>query len=150
MYRTILVPLDGSKRAEAILEHVQNLAERYQARIILFRVVEGRYFVPSTEEVIDLSGYKEEYRRREAEAAEYLDILKRGLTAKGIRTDTLVSHDTVVRAILEVAETENADLIAMASHGRGGLARAFYGSVSAGVLQRIDRPLLIIRSQQGG
>jgi len=38
------------------------------------------------------------------------------------------------------------DLIAMASHGRGGLAQAFYGSVAVGVLHRVDRPLLIIRA----
>jgi nucleotide-binding universal stress UspA family protein len=41
---------------------------------------------------------------------------------------------------------EEADLIAMASHGRSGLSRVFYGSVAAGVLHRVDRPLLLIRS----
>jgi nucleotide-binding universal stress UspA family protein len=40
------------------------------------------------------------------------------------------------------------DLIALASHGRGGLARVFYGSVAAGLLHRVDRPLLIIRSRK--
>ncbi len=47
-------------------------------------------------------------------------------------------------------EQEDADLIAIASHGRTGLAQVFYGSVAAGVLQRIDRPLLLIRAQDGG
>jgi len=53
----------------------------------------------------------------------------------------------VVDAILQSAEQEKVDLIAMSSHGRGGLARVFYGSVAAGLLQRVDRPLLIIRSR---
>ena len=46
-----------------------------------------------------------------------------------------------------MAARENADLIAMASHGRTGLGRVFYGSVAAGVLHRADRPLLLIRAQ---
>jgi len=52
----------------------------------------------------------------------------------------------VVETIITVAEGEGADLIAMASHGRTGLSRVFYGSIAAGVLQRVDRPLLLIRS----
>ena len=40
MYKTILVPLDGSKRAEAILGHVEELAQRYAARVIFLQVVE--------------------------------------------------------------------------------------------------------------
>jgi nucleotide-binding universal stress UspA family protein len=45
-----------------------------------------------------------------------------------------------------VAQSEGVDLVAMASHGRSGLRRVFYGSVAAGVLNRIDRSLLLIRS----
>ncbi|MCB0075487.1 MAG: universal stress protein, partial [Caldilineaceae bacterium] len=59
----------------------------------------------------------------------------------------VVEQGPIVRTILDVAERENADLIAMASHGRSGLARVFYGSVAAGVLQSADRPLLIVRAQ---
>jgi nucleotide-binding universal stress UspA family protein len=55
-----------------------------------------------------------------------------------------------VKAIIDAAERENAKLVAMASHGHGGFLRTFYGSVAAGVLQRIDRPLLLIRSRRDG
>ena len=48
---------------------------------------------------------------------------------------------------MRAARQEQAGLIAMASHGRGGMADVYYGSVAAGVLQRIDRPLLIVRAQ---
>ena len=53
----------------------------------------------------------------------------------------------VVETIIEAATNEDADLIAMASHGRGGLSRIFYGSVAAGILNRVDRPLFIVRSR---
>lgn len=46
------------------------------------------------------------------------------------------------------AEEMDVDIIVMASHGLGGLPRTFYGSVTAGVLQKIDRPLLIIRTRR--
>jgi nucleotide-binding universal stress UspA family protein len=52
-----------------------------------------------------------------------------------------------VEAIINAAEREDADLIAIASHGRSGLSGVFYGSVAAGVLHRVDRPLLLIRSR---
>jgi predicted polyphosphate/ATP-dependent NAD kinase len=48
--------------------------------------------------------------------------------------------------ILSVAKREGADLVAMSSHGRTGLARVFYGSVASGVLHNVDRPLLLIRA----
>ena len=62
----------------------------------------------------------------------------------------MVAKGPAVERILQIAEEENADLIAMASHGGGGLTRVFYGSVAAGVLNRANRPLLVIRSRQGG
>jgi nucleotide-binding universal stress UspA family protein len=66
--------------------------------------------------------------------------------AKGIAAQYRVAMGPVVKEILDSAERENADLIAMCSHGRSGLSRLFYGSVASGVLNRVDRPLLIIRS----
>jgi nucleotide-binding universal stress UspA family protein len=52
-----------------------------------------------------------------------------------------------VETILFVAQRENVDLIAIASHGRSGLSRVFHGSVAAGIMQIIDRPILIIRTR---
>jgi nucleotide-binding universal stress UspA family protein len=59
-----------------------------------------------------------------------------------------VTYGPVVEGIINLAEKEGVDLIALASHGRGGLSRVFYGSVAAGLLHRVDRPLLIIRSRE--
>ena len=146
MYKKILVPLDGSDRAEAILPHVEELAKRYDSQVIFVRVVEGDYFVPGYQEVVDISGYEQEYARRKKEVETYLEDVNRRFSAKGLNTKAVISYDSVVQSMLNTAEAEEADLIAVASHGRSGLARAFYGSVASGVLNRIDRPLLIIRS----
>lgn len=69
------------------------------------------------------------------------------LRKKGITVHAMTRNGPVVKVILDTAVKEKTDLIAMASHGRSGLGRVFYGSVAAGVVQHIDRPLLIIRSR---
>ena len=145
MYNTILVPLDGSKRAEAILRHVEDLTGRYGATVIFLRVVEP---VPLN---VGLEGaytvLREEFERRTKQAESYLAALQGKYREKGIEARTHVVHGSAVEAITETAEREGADLIAMASHGRTGLSQVFYGSVAAGVLHRVDRPLLLIRSR---
>ncbi len=149
MYKTILVPLDGSKRAEAILPHVENLALSLNAKVILFKVAEPSLML-EYDEVIDMSTYLEKSDKQKKDVEYYLTSLQEKIRAKGIEAQTLIGHGPVVRAIIDAAEQENAELVAMASHGHGGLLRTFYGSVAAGVLQRIDRPLLLIRSRREG
>jgi nucleotide-binding universal stress UspA family protein len=80
------------------------------------------------------------------EAEDYLTALRGEFREKGIEAQAVIVHGPVVEAIITTAEREGADLIAMASHGRSGLGSVFYGSVAAGVLHRVDRPLLIVRS----
>ena len=149
MYDRILVPLDGSKRAEAILPHVQKIAQDGNSQVILLNVLEhkvplGESFGPTRiqrQEIIT----DEEEQQKAAEV--YLEDLAAELRRMDIRTQCKVQFGPVVRVIGEIAEEEDASLIAIASHGRSGLARVFYGSVAAGVLQSIDRPLLVIRSR---
>jgi nucleotide-binding universal stress UspA family protein len=144
MYKTILVPLDGSKRAEAILPHVENLATCYQAKVIFLQVAERPPIIDGGNPVPDLIEYKQHLRAAET----YLAARQGEFREKGIETKILVVPGATVAEIIAAAEREGADLIAMASHGRTGLARVFYGSVAAGVLHRVDRPLLLVRSER--
>jgi nucleotide-binding universal stress UspA family protein len=146
MYSTILVPLDGSKRAETILPHVEYLAQCHQARVILLQVVEPTPLIVGPDVVYPMFD-QEDHERRTKEASVYLTARQGELREKGIIVRTAVVHGPIVEEIINTAEREDADLIAMASHGRTGLARVFYGSVAAGVLHRIDRPLLLIRAE---
>ena len=147
MYKTILVPLDGSKRAERILKHVEALAYRLNSKVIFLQVVTVPNLVGYDESAILL--YHHNLEEVAKQARSYLDSLKGEFREKGIEAKTHVVGGPVVEQIIDCALRENADLVAMSSHGRTGLARAFYGSVTAGVLNLIDRPLLIIRSRRG-
>ena len=145
MYNYILVPLDGSNRAEAILPHVEELGKRYDAQVIFLRVVES---VPISvgPEWASVPVQQEELERLTEQAVVYLTDLQEQFRTKDIEARTCVYYGPVVQAIINAAECECADLIAMASHGRSGLSQVFYGSVAVGVLHRADRPLLLVRS----
>jgi nucleotide-binding universal stress UspA family protein len=151
MYSTILVPLDGSKRAEAILPHVEQLAQRFDARVVFLQVVEPITLVVHPDVVESDGAYlrlrQEELERRTRKAESYLTALQGEFCEKGIESESLVHYGPIVDAIQDAAESEGADLITLASHGRTGLSRVFYGSVAAGVLHRVDRPLVLIRSR---
>lgn len=137
----IVVPLDGSSLAEAALPPVVALAKVLGAELLLLEVVplptyafyhEGAMlaaFDPG--EVID-------------ESESYLDGVARRLREDGIYARTRVELAKPEVAIAEVAAQEKAGLIAMATHGRSGLARLVLGSVATGTLRRTGVPLLLI------
>jgi nucleotide-binding universal stress UspA family protein len=146
MYHKILVPLDGSKRAEKILPHVEELALRFKAKVIFLNVIEYKAVPAGEDQYINLSAQELDQVKKQAET--YLSGIQKEFSGKNIESQSGVIYGAVVEGIINIAALEGVDLIALASHGRGGLARVFYGSVAAGLLHRVDRPLLIIRSRQ--
>ena len=145
MFDLILVPLDGSKRAESILAHVEALADCVGSEIVLMQVVEP-ILMP-----YDPQGYlpeldAERTANRRKEASDYLEGIAAPLQHKGYNVRTRIEEGSVVEAILEVCKMEKPRLIALASHGRTGLARAFYGSVTDAVLHQCTCPMLVVRS----
>lgn len=145
MYKTILVPLDSSTRAEAILPYVESLAQSYGARVIFMGVVEPMPIMVPYDGIYPPFD-QEAHLQRTDEMDAYLAAKRGEFREKGIEAKTYLGHGPVVEEIINTAEREDVDLIAMASHGRTGLSRVFYGSVAAGVLHRVNRPLLLIRS----
>jgi nucleotide-binding universal stress UspA family protein len=148
MYNRILVPLDGSQRAEAILPHVAELAGRFAAEVVLVQVIEP-FPAVSAPGVPALSLPIADIDEHTAAAEIYLAGIKDELGQQGLRVRLLVPYGHVVDQIIAAASQEEADLIAIASHGRGGLAQLFYGSVASALLQRVDQPLLMVRSRDG-
>ncbi len=145
MYKVILVPLDGSERAEAILPHADDLARCYQAKVVFLQVVEPEPLIIGPDVVYPMIN-QDMMEERTKTAETYLATKQAEFRARGIEVETYVVHGPVVEEIITYADRTKADLIAMASHGRTGLSRVFYGSVAAGVLNKVDRPLFLIRS----
>ena len=147
MYKRILVPLDGSPRAERILPHVEELALACSSTVILLRVVDPVHVMLSSGSSRADASYAE-LEKRTKKAKAYLEEQKEALEDKGIKTEIRVEHGTTVDSIIQIGAEEDVKLIAIASHGYGGLARVFYGSVAAGLLQRVDRPIMIVRARR--
>lgn len=146
----ILITLDGSPLAEAVLEPARRVASRLGAAVLLLRVVEsdlslGSPYLP------EVARQQEEHYEAMAETSEvYLDDVAQRLTADGIEVaGRLVRTGAPTVAISQVAE-EEADMVAMATHGRGGLRRWFLGSVSDKVLRQGTLPMLLVRPEDQG
>jgi nucleotide-binding universal stress UspA family protein len=145
MYHCILVPLDGSKRAEAILPHVEEFALRFNTKLVFLQVVEPPSIMMGSETSY-LEGFQEQMEEIAKEAELYLNTINEEFLKKGAKSKILVTHGPVADGIVNTTRSVGADLIAIASHGRTGLSRVFYGSVAAGILHRAEGPLLLIRS----
>jgi nucleotide-binding universal stress UspA family protein len=137
--------LDGSKLAETALPHAESLASRYDATLLLLSVV-NTPTINRGPGMGSLQVFEAEFEARRQEAEQYLQKLSNSLSKRNIRSETVVGLEPVVRSIVAQAKQSAVDLVVIASHGRGGLGRVFFGSVAAGVLNRIEQPLMVIRS----
>ena len=144
MYKKILVPLNGSHRSEKILPHVEELAKRYGSNVIFPRVV--RYPKIAAYNGMEIGTYHKHCEEVIESARTQLNLLAGEFRKKGIDAEVHATVGPIVREIVDMAVSQDVDLITMSSHGRSGLSRVFYGSVAAGVLHQIDRPILMIRS----
>jgi nucleotide-binding universal stress UspA family protein len=140
----MLVPLDGSLSAEAILPFAEQVAGPLDAEVVLFRVVEP----PSPIELVASAGVvsPDTFTLRDIDAKRYLSEIARRLSKKGIRVRTRVMVGSAAEEILGAARSTSADLIAMATHGRSGVGRALFGSVAESVLRASPVPVLLIRT----
>ena len=144
MYTNILVPLDGSKRAEAIIDHALHVAKQNNAKVMLLKVEDP--VMLDRDEVIDFPEYRMKLQTQKKQTLSYLNKVQELFIREDIQSDSLIAYGPVVRSILAAATETHTDLIAMATHGIGGLKRVSYGSVAAGVLQAAEIPILLIRS----
>jgi nucleotide-binding universal stress UspA family protein len=135
MLERILVPLDGSVTAEAILPHLRRLLRRHDSEVILLRAAEA----PLTE----LPPVALETAL--GAAREYLLGKQERLEQEGVRVRVEARLGPAAGTILEVARERNVSLIAMATHGRTGLTRALFGSVAEHVLLKCTVPVLAVR-----
>jgi nucleotide-binding universal stress UspA family protein len=143
MYKRMLVPLDGSGSAEAILPFAEQVAGPLDAEVVLLRVVEPM----SPLELVASAGVvvPDSFSVRGMEAKQYLSEVERRLSKKGLRVHTRVAHGPPAEEILSAAQVSRADLIAMATHGRSGVSRVLFGSVAEAVLRGSPVPVLLIR-----
>ena len=131
--KRILVPLDGSDLAEAILPVVARLARDHDAEVVLLEVLGGQRTREAEHEV-------------ERQAGGYLEQAVASLRGRGLRrVQRRVWYGEADQAIANATVREQADLVAMSTHGRSGLDRLRFGSVAESVVRRAPVPVLLVR-----
>ena len=146
VYGRILVTLDGSPESREILPLARGLAHVTGARLTLFRVIPPHFSLSSpftSHASHEFGGFEsEETAAREALEKEAASLREEGFT---VEVETLTGAHPA-EGILEFAERGDVDVVAMATHGRGGVARLVLGSVADKVIRGGNTPVLLHRA----
>jgi nucleotide-binding universal stress UspA family protein len=143
MYRRLLVPLDGSRLAEAVLPAVERLGQLCQATVVLLHVLERG--APA-------AVHGERHLQAQEEAEAYLDEVAGRLQEQQLAVETHtheVPEGDVPRSIAAHATEVRADLTVLCTHGSGGVRQLLFGSVAQQVLKHGTIPVLLVRASDG-
>jgi len=140
MYDRILVPTDGSPGSRGVIEHAAELAEIHEATLHgLYVVNTASYASFSMESTWE--GIGDMLRDEGEEALRAVESVARDR----VPVETAVLEGSPSRKIVRYAEQEECDLIAMGTHGRGGIDRLLLGSVAERVVRSSEVPVLTVR-----
>lgn len=141
MYKKILVALDTSPVDQSLLPHVAALAKIHHSHLILVHVAEG--WVARHYNELQLKESDEMIKDRE-----YMENAAKELRAHGLSVSTILALGEPSQEILNIAEKEQCDLIAMTSHGHRFFADLILGSTIEEVRHQSNIPLLIVKKKK--
>jgi len=139
----ILVPLDGSEHSLAVLPFIEDLAKAIDASLVLLHVVS-----PPATYVGIAAGFitmGDTLDQQLEWAKQFLARIVKEVQRRGLRASQVVVVGLGASDIVQVAQHEEADLIALSTHGSSGLARWVMGSVADGVVHQTKLPCLVVR-----
>lgn len=144
MFKRILIPLDGSELAECALKVVKSMVEPKDCELVLLRVAAHQFSTFYLDDPEVVRGLLEADR---TQCLSYLQVVASDLSKLGYPAKTIVRDGLAPQLILETAETEGADLIAMSTHGRTGMSRWLIGSVADKIVHGSKVPVLLVRPE---
>ena len=150
--KNILITLDGSLLAETALEPGMAMARLLEGRTTLLQVDQDANLGAIELSMLELAeaGLSHHIQQEAGDdhLVSYLNRVAEPYRQEGLSVETVVMEGTPARSILDFAEAEEIDLIVMSTHGRTGLGRWVYGSVTEKVLRSTEAAMLIIRSSE--
>ncbi len=135
MFKKILVCLDGSSFSEQVLHYASEEATAASKKLVLLHVADIATMLPEPDQVA----------AEKAKVKTYLNKKAQPLKEMGIDTECVVIVGHPGPAIVDYSEKSGIDLIAIATHGRGGMTRIIFGSVAEYVIRNSKLPILLIR-----
>lgn len=143
MFKRVLIPLDGSQFAEKVLLELPRFIEPGKSWVELVGVLEIGRYAPAMAEYGPLRALAELRSQYES----YFEQTRQTLQEKGYLVNTAIVEGDAAEAIINSANLCDADLIAMTTHGRSGIARWTLGSIADRVIHNTSLPVLLIHSQ---
>lgn len=149
-----LIPLDGSSFGESVLPYVEYLAQKLSLELVLLRILQLSDVYPPLADApmaadpgsARVQAIAEE--AAEAEIVRYLEERTARLTGKGINARwQMIRGDTPARRVADLAQEYSDNMIALASHGRSGVARWVMGSVAEELIRATGDLVLVIPSE---
>ena len=139
---SVLLPTDGSSFSESVIDEALAILGEPKPDVRLIQVLEHPAWAANSMN----AGLVSEYLDASREAAQnHLDEMAAKLRERGYSAEAELRSGSAADGILESAAQNRVHMIAIATHGRGGVGRLLLGSVAQRVLQRTDVPLLLIR-----
>ena len=143
-YRKILVPLDGSQRAEILLGLMETMANFHEARLFIAHVVLRPQMLHKLPLKVEDREFLDRFVcRNQQRAAQYLDDLHNRLSWN-FESYLPVSSD-VALTLHELVDEQDVDLVIMSAHGYSGQSRWPYGSITSSFIEYGSKPLLIVQ-----
>ena len=149
MFKTIVIPLDGSALAEHAVPHGIALAKAFHGKVVLVRAydplaslapgVAGIHGGVTSAELIEAT--EAAYAR---EAERYLEKQADRIRASGLEVETVAVRGLITASLVDVIEAQPAALVVMTTRGHGGLKRFVLGSVTDALLHRLETPVLVV------
>ncbi len=146
MYKTILVPFDGSALSARAMPVAVALARRTGASLQLALVHDPSAYIPFVPGEVAIPVFDAELvteHRKQDQAA--LDAAVAELTAQGVPASGVLLEGTIIEVLVEHAQSAGVDLTVMTTHGRSGFERLRLGSVAAAYLTRTTAPVYLVR-----
>jgi nucleotide-binding universal stress UspA family protein len=144
MFEKLLVCLDGSDFAEQIMPYLTEMASHLGSKMVLLRVATEAPIATTGDAQLAVERL-DMVSRAKHEAETYLESMAASLRQRGLGVECVVLEGPAGETIVRYSEKSHMDLIALSTHGRGGLGRAVFGSVTDYVLRNSTVPVLSIR-----
>ena len=151
MAAKILIPLDGSEIGETALPYIEGLMSKLSPRVklefTLLQVVSLiTHYVAAGELMTPISYTEKEREQIQRQARSYLNKVGKGVRSEKVSVEIRVVIGNAAEEIIKAADEIDVDIIAMSTHGRHGISRWAFGSVTDKVLHGSHKPILVVRA----
>lgn len=147
MYKHVLVPLDGSQLAECVLPHLRTIAVGCEVvKVTLVRVIAPLHIAGGLEARIPPEEREHIEKLSDENAKQYLEEVVSSLKEAGVAAEAVILHGEIVEQLVNYANNNDVDLMIVSTHGRSGISRWVWGSVTDRILHASCVPILMVRA----